>query len=98
MGIVPVVAALALMVSQVLDWHSTLAFLRSGHGREGNGLLARLQRRYGASRVMIVKGLMHLPIAVALLFLPPAASLGVVPFLIFYGSMIAKNYRIAGGA
>jgi hypothetical protein len=97
MSAVSLAAAAALMLSQVLDWHSTMAFLRSGHGREGNSWLARLQKRYGASRVMIVKGVAHLPIAVALLLLPPAASLGAVPFLIFYGLMIAKNYRIAAG-
>lgn len=95
--VVQVLAALALVVSQILDWHSTMAFLRSGHGREANGLLARMQHRYGANRVMVIKGLVHAPIAVALFYLPPAASLGIVPFLIFYSRMIAKNYQIAAG-
>ena len=33
---VKIIAIAALVLSQVLDWHSTLAFLRSGHGRETN--------------------------------------------------------------
>lgn len=95
--ILKLIAIGLLALSQVLDWHSTLAFLRSGHGREGNQLLARLFRKYGANRVMIIKGLLHLPIAVALWFLPPVACVGVLPFLIFYARIIVKNYRIAAG-
>lgn len=97
MPVIPTLAAIAIAASQVLDWHSTMAFLRSGHGREGNGLLAKLFRRYGANRVMIVKGLLHAPIAAALFYLPAAASIGALPFVAFYAVIIAKNYRIARG-
>lgn len=90
--------AIALLaLTQILDWHSTLAFLRSGRGREGNGLIARLQARLGPSRAMILKGVAHTPIAVAIWLLPWWVALGLLPYCLIYARIIASNYRIARG-
>lgn len=95
MTAIKIIAIALLALTQILDWHSTLAFLRSGRGREGNSLIARLQARLGPSRAMILKGLAHAPIAVAIWLLPWWASVGLVPYLAIYARIIAKNYRIA---
>ena len=94
---IKLVSVALLILTQALDWHSTLAFLRSGRGREGNTLIARLQARIGPSRAMILKGLLHLPLAVAIWLLPWWLSLGLIPYAIIYARIIANNYRIARG-
>lgn len=86
-----------LALTQLLDWHSTLAFLRSGRGREANTLIARLQARLGPNRAMLLKGLLHLPIAVAIWLLPWWLSLGLIPYMAIYARIILNNYRIARG-
>jgi len=95
--LIKIIAIALLVLTQVLDWHSTLAFLKSGRGREGNTFIARLQQRFGPSRAMILKGLLHTPIAVAVWLLPWWASVGLVPYFVIYARIIANNYRIAHG-
>lgn len=97
MVLVKLSAIAVLILTQALDWHSTLAFLRSGRGREGNTLIARLQARIGPSRAMILKGLLHLPLAVAIWLLPWWLSLGLIPYAAIYAHIIVANYRIARG-
>lgn len=84
-----------LILTQILDWHSTLAFLRSGRGREANTLIARLQARIGPSRAMILKGLAHGVLIPPILLLPWWVALGLIPYLVIYARIIANNYRIA---
>ena len=91
------VAIGGVILSQVLDWHSTLAFLKSGLGVEKNSRLRPLQEKYGASKVMIIKGLLHLPICYGLWVAPTIVCVGALPFLAVYFNIIRKNYRIAKG-
>ena len=93
--LVQIIAIALLVLSQVLDWHSTLAFLKRGRAHEGNARIAWLQRKLGPSRAMIVKGLAHLPLAVAIWLLPWWASVGLLPYLIHYALVIRNNYRLA---
>lgn len=86
-----------LALTQVLDWHSTLAFLKSGRGREGNTFIARLQQRFGPSRAMILKGLAHGVLIPPILLLPWWVALGLLPYCLIYARIIASNYRIARG-
>lgn len=91
-------SAIALLaLTQVLDWHSTLAFLKSGRGREGNTFIARLQQRFGPSRAMILKGLAHGVLIPPILLLPWWVALGLLPYCLIYARIIASNYRIARG-
>lgn len=93
-----IIAIVALVLSQIFDWHSTLAFLRSGHGREGNGWLARFQKKVGPSRAMVLKGLAHLALVPVIWWLPPAGGAALVGAVwLVYGPMIARNYRLAKG-
>lgn len=96
--ILKLIAIALIALTQVLDWHSTLAFLRSGHGREGNQMLAGLFRKYGANRVMIIKGLSHIVLVPALWFMPVIGGVALAGAMCaVYVPMIVKNYRIAAG-
>lgn len=92
---IKLVAIGLLALSQLLDWHSTLAFLKSGKGSESTGWLRRLQRHIGPSRAMILKGLAHIPLAVAVWLLPYWVAFGLLPYLAIYARIIVRNYRIA---
>ncbi len=94
-----IIAILVVALTQLLDWHSTMAFLRSGHGREGNQRLARLFVRYGASKVMVLKGLAHVVVLGPVIwFVPVAGGLALAGvLLVWYFFMIRQNYRIARG-
>lgn len=86
-----------LVLTQLLDWHSTLAFLRSGKGYETNGWLRRLQARIGPGRAMILKSIAHAPIAIAIWLWPQWVVPGLMPYLVIYVLIVRKNYRIARG-
>lgn len=97
--VVRVITLALIAVTQLLDWHSTRAFLKSGRGYETTQWLARLQARIGVDAAMALKGAAHVAAGAALLWLlPPLAVLaGLAPFLFLYVRIIRKNYRIAGG-
>lgn len=88
-----------IALTQILDWHSTRAFLRSGKGFEANDFVRRLQARFGVNAAMAGKGLLHVLIAAPVVWLlPPLAMLaGLTPYLFIYGRIIRKNYQIARG-
>lgn len=92
---IKLLSILLLSITQIFDWHSTLAFLKSGKGREGNIFLKKLFEKYGANRVMAVKGLLHGVFIPPILILPPIALVGLIPLAMYYTKIIINNYKIA---
>lgn len=89
----PIIASILLVITQVLDYHSTMKFLSIGI-KEGNQRLRELFEKYGAKKVMIIKGLLHYILIPFLFIMPPVASIGVMPFLVYYYRVIKSNYDI----
>lgn len=95
--IVKLIGIFAIVLMQVFDWHSTVAFMKSGNGYETQSTLAKYFKKYGVSKTMIIKGLLHLPLLPVFYFLPPIAVLGLIPLGFIYTRAVIKNYRIAKG-
>lgn len=89
-----IIAIILLVLSQVLDYHSTMKFLANGYSFEANYFILRLQEKFGASKAMIIKGLLHGLLIIPIILLPWWVSVGLLPYFAIYAKTIWKNYKL----